>query len=72
MHYLGLKNGQNFIRKVKQTRPMKNMTDEERFDNIRGVFQLTENHPFTGRLVTIVDDVYHSGTTMHELAMTLQ
>ena len=62
------------MRKVRKTSyPMKDLkTVKEKADNIRGAFQVDPRAPFKGRVLTIVDDIYESGTTMHELATTLQ
>jgi translation initiation factor 1 (eIF-1/SUI1) len=63
---------QQYVTKIKETQAMKDLTNEEKFENIRGCFQIHADAPFAGKVVTIIDDLYQSGTTLHELATTLQ
>lgn len=70
---LNIEDGSQYIRKVKQTLPMKDMnTTEDKFENIHNAFKLTGDHPFIGKQILIIDDLYQSGTTMTEIASVLQ
>lgn len=70
---LNMKNGQSYVRKVTNPAPMKDCkTVKAKTDNILGAFEVLPNAPFQGSLVTIIDDIYESGATLHELATTLQ
>jgi hypothetical protein len=70
---LNIKNGQQHITRVGQSKPMKDYKSvQEKSDNIRGAFQVINTKIFEGSLVTVIDDIYESGTTLHELALTLQ
>ena len=63
---------QQYVVKVKETKAMKDLTPEEKFENIQGCFQIHAKAPFAGKMVTIIDDLYMSGTTLHELATSMQ
>lgn len=71
---IGFSNGRPFVRKVKQdTKPMKDLiTVSDKMENIRGAFAVLPNAPFQGKLITVIDDIYQTGTTLHELASLLE
>ncbi len=70
---LGIANASNMVRKVRSTRPMKDLgTLQEKSENIRDAFEVVDKTALEGKVVIIVDDLYHSGATLHELATTLQ
>jgi predicted amidophosphoribosyltransferase len=68
---LKLTNGSHLVRKVKSTKPMKDASPEEKFENILGAFAVTQANKLKGKNVTVIDDIYYSGTTMLELISTL-
>lgn len=47
-------------------------TEREKFENIRGAFEVVRNAPLQGRRIILVDDIYESGATLHELASELR
>lgn len=70
---LEIPDGGGYVKKVKETRPMKDIkTIQEKTENIRGAFKISDAAPLEGKIVTIVDDLYQSGVTMNELATELQ
>ncbi|GIL12682.1 MAG: hypothetical protein BroJett038_14020 [Chloroflexota bacterium] len=70
---LGIPNGQKFVSKVRSSSPMKDCkTVKEKSDNIRGAFRVSNEVSLQNKLVTIIDDIYQSGSTLHELGTTLQ
>ena len=71
--HFAISDGQHLIEKVKATKPMKEMESrEEKEENIRNAFRLATTENITGKSITIIDDVYRSGTTMHTVATLLQ
>jgi predicted amidophosphoribosyltransferase len=70
---LDIRNGQAYLSKIKETKSMKDLTTvEEKIENIRGAFAVTNDHPFAGCTVMVIDDIYQSGVTLHEVGATLQ
>lgn len=45
---------------------------EEKRRNVKDIFNTEANHPFTGKMVAIVDDIYRSGVTIEELVKVLR
>jgi predicted amidophosphoribosyltransferase len=68
---LAVESGQSYIRKIKDTKKMKNLSREEKFINLRDAFEVVTHVPLNGRLITLIDDVYQSGETMHAVASAL-
>src|SRR5690606_15648860 len=70
---LNIKNGQKYLERIGQPKPMKDYkTVKEKSDNIRGVFRVNNTTVFNGCTITVIDDIYQSGATLHEVAITLQ
>jgi translation initiation factor 1 (eIF-1/SUI1) len=70
---LKINNGNGYVLKnptANSTKDLKSL--EERQANIRDAFVIAETHPFTNKLITIVDDIYDTGSTVDELAKTLK
>ncbi|MDQ7028144.1 MAG: hypothetical protein Q9P01_22750 [Anaerolineae bacterium] len=66
-------NGEQYVAKIRETKSMKSLeAPEEKTKNIKGAFSVSNNAPFSGKRITILDDVYRSGTTILELASILQ
>lgn len=60
------------IQKVRPTAPMKDLqTEEDKFNNVRGAFEVIDPDSLQGKRVILVDDLYHSGATLHEVGHTL-
>jgi predicted amidophosphoribosyltransferase len=70
---LNIKNGIQYVTRAGNPKPMKDYkTVKDKSDNIRGTFKITDSKVFDGCLVTVIDDIYESGATLHELGITLQ
>lgn len=70
---LGIQNGRNYVHKIRSSSPMKDCkTVKEKSDNIRGAFKISKEALLQNKCVTIVDDIYQSGATLHELGTVLQ
>lgn len=64
---------QNCVCKTRSTKQMKNLkSEEEKFENIRGAFQVTTPELVKGKTITIIDDLYRSGVTLNELILVLE
>jgi hypothetical protein len=69
----GLMIGTSLITKIRQTSPMKDFkTPKEKFDNIQGAFRVVKPEAVENKTVILVDDIYHTGATLHELGTELQ
>jgi len=70
---LHIPNGTEYVLKIRKTQPMKDVKSvKDKSDNIRGAFQVKDPMRFQNCVVTVIDDIYSSGTTLHELATELQ
>jgi competence protein ComFC len=70
---LRIANGKDYVNKVRKTEPMKDLgSREDKYNNIRGAFEIVDIAHIQGKSITIIDDLYHSGGTLHELGTTLQ
>ncbi|HXG53231.1 MAG TPA: ComF family protein [candidate division Zixibacteria bacterium] len=59
------------LRRVKETPPQTQLSEEERRRNVRGAFAVREGAELEGRRVLLIDDVYTSGATVNECARAL-
>jgi predicted amidophosphoribosyltransferase len=65
-------NASKYLKKNRSTRPMKECESiQEKQDNIKDAFQADDTF-FQGKKVIIIDDIYHTGTTIQEVAKTLK
>jgi predicted amidophosphoribosyltransferase len=69
---LNLTSGQSYVHRIKETKMKDRTTRLEKTEEIRGAFQVASANSFPGKTVTIIDDIYQTGITLHELAITLQ
>jgi len=58
--------------KVKENPPQVDLSEEERMENIKGVFQAKDEKEIMGKKIFLVDDVYTTGATMEEAARVLR
>ena len=68
----GLKILTDVLVKTKATLPQMELTDEERKENIKGVFILKNGELIKNKKILLVDDVYTTGSTMEECARILK
>ena len=59
------------LRRVKETAPQTQLTEEERRRNVRSAFALAPGPAVAKKNVLLVDDVYTSGATVNECSRTL-
>lgn len=72
---LNISNGSQFVEQVKHKQySQKDLQDDlqKKRDNVKGIFEVKANHPFSGKIVTIIDDIYMSGITLDEVATILK
>jgi ComF family protein len=60
------------LRRVKETPPQTQLSEEERRRNVRGVFALARGRSVAGKCILLVDDVYTSGATVNECSRLLK
>lgn len=72
--FLNIKLLNDIMVKSKTTPPQVELTDEERKENIKGVFrcQKEKEGEILGKRILLVDDVYTTGSTMEECARILK
>ncbi len=64
---LHIENKSAYIRKNRATAPMKDLeTIKDKTDNIKGAFTIVHSTMFKGKQVILIDDIYHSGVTVHK------
>lgn len=56
-----------FIARVKKTRPQKNLTEQERQNNLKKAFKILQNDVKLSTIV-IIDDIYTTGSTIDAMA----
>jgi len=66
-----IENGIHLVSKNRKTAPMKDLEIEAKFNNIKGAFNVLANS-LLGQRITLIDDIYRSGTTINELAQVLK
>ncbi|MGI9322693.1 MAG: double zinc ribbon domain-containing protein [Pseudomonadales bacterium] len=54
------------------TSEQKALSAKQRQRNVKGAFSITDAMPLNGRHLTVIDDVYTTGATTRELALTLK
>jgi hypothetical protein len=69
---LQVASGQAYVKRIKNI-PVKDAKSlKEKTEAIAGAFEFTAETPFSGKLVTIIDDIYQTGATLHELGTLLE
>lgn len=67
---LGVPLGKHVVIRAKDTRPMKELNDAERKNNLRNAFQIDRNI-VKYRKIMLVDDIYTTGSTADEVSRVL-
>ena len=60
------------LTKIKETSPQIKLSDQERKENVRGVFLIKDRELIKNKNILLVDDVYTTGATMEECAIVLK
>lgn len=68
--YLGVPMDRNVVIRKKDTRPMKELNDIERENNLRNAFQIARNI-VKYKKILLVDDIYTTGSTADEVSRVL-
>jgi len=58
--------------KVKENLPQMELSEKERQENIKGVFEVRSKEKILGKKILLIDDVYTTGATMEEVAKILK
>jgi ComF family protein len=64
----------DFLIRKKATRPLKDLSRDERFQELKNVFEVQEDYKVLGpigRKILLVDDIYTTGTTVKECCLAL-
>jgi len=62
----------NCLIKVKENPPQVELSEEERMENAKGVFQVQNKKEIIGKKIFLIDDVYTTGSTMEEAVRVLK
>ena len=57
--------------KVKRTPPQTSLEASDRRKNLKGAFKVVQDQGIKGKTVLLVDDVYTTGSTLHECSLVL-
>ncbi len=62
----------NCLIKIKKTLPQVMLSEKERKENLKGVFQVQNEEKIKNKKILLVDDVFTTGTTLSEAAKILK
>ncbi len=60
------------LRRVRNTLPQANLSPKQRFDNVRGAFEVRSGYDLNGSHVLLVDDILTTGATCSEASRMLK
>lgn len=70
---LGIADGTGLVNRTRATKPMKDCTTpQEKINNVRHAFAVTNRDDLEGKNVLLIDDVYASGFTINEVGRVLR
>lgn len=69
---LDIPNGSHFVHKTAGAKSQKDVPTDKRDENIKGAFAVSTDVSFKDKVVTIVDDIYDTGSTINELGRVLK
>lgn len=58
--------------RIRNTKPLYDMTIEQRQKNLRGAFRVKDELRIKDRTILVIDDIYTTGSTSYEVARTLK
>jgi phosphoribosylpyrophosphate synthetase len=65
--------GNKILEKIRTTKPIKDCkTAEEKLQNLQNAFSVKYPEQIQGKNILVIDDIYQSGFTMHEVSSTLR
>ena len=70
--FLRIGEADNVLIKTKETPPQMELSEEERKENIKGVFLVKNKELIKNKKILLIDDVYTTGATMEECARVLK
>ncbi len=62
----------DLVVQVRRTKPQATLGERERWENVKGAFEVTTPEAIKGRVVVVVDDVMTTGATVNEIARLLK
>lgn len=71
-HYEGLEFNPHILKRIKHTTPQTELKGEQRFQNVKNIFEYINKQNAVGRKILLIDDVYTTGATMNECARILK
>lgn len=60
------------VARIRETPPQTGLPRHERMRNLEGAFRVREPERITGKIITIIDDVFTTGTTVSNLSQELR
>ena len=69
---LSLKTSRNTISRIRNTKPQSSLSAWERWENIRGAFKVKNPEQINKKDILIIDDLYTTGATSSEIALSLK
>lgn len=69
--YTGIKLLKNCLIRVRTTLPQSQLPREQRFNNVKGVFDVVNKELIKNKIVILIDDVFTTGATINECSKIL-
>lgn len=68
----GIKAYDDYLKRVKKTKPQYMLKVDERRENIKDAFEMAESKNVKGRKILLIDDIFTTGGTVNECAAVLK